>query len=259
MSEQRRFKAPVLLHAFIAAKTHEAEVMGMTRSWLAHVTRVGLRSHVLFVGGSNTDCALIIEQAPCVVHKWRRRGGSFKTKEASVDFRWNVTLALLRLGHSVIQTDADAFVLSARAVELLEQSLLLVQGLTDRFPAGLEKYKNWPMLGYCANNSMCQSTGFTYFRAQEVVTREVAAFVERLDGEPGWEQEMWQPHAAKLEALGVYSLLNQTGRDAFANWLAAEHALRRQEDASFLVLHLGFDHGKDKERIFRCAQLWLGD
>ena len=253
-------EAPILVHAFTAGEgSQRAEMVGMMRSWLAHITRVGLSSHVLFIGGSATDCSAIIHLAPCAVHKWRRRGGGDGRHSDSVDFRWNVTLALLRLGRSVIQADSDAFVLSARAVQVLEQSPLLVQGLADRLPADLLSYKGQKMQGYCANDGTCQSTGFTYLRAQEVVSNEVAAFVERLDSERGWEQALWQRHAAKLREMGVYGLLNQTGPDAFANWLAAEHAMKRRKDSSFLVLHAGYEHGREKERIFRCAQLWLGD
>lgn len=253
-----QIRAPILLHAFTGG-SHPA-VFGMMRSWFSHLVRVGLDGHALFASDSDADCALVVVWAPCAVHKWRRRGGGDGRHSDSVDFRWNVTLALLRMGHNVIQMDSDAFVLSKRAVVLLEQSPLLVQGLSDRLlPADVPVYKGQTEQGYCRNNGTCQSTGFTYFRAHKVVIDEVAAFLSHLDSGKEWEQAAWQPHAAILREQGVYNILSQTGHDAFANWYAAAYAMERHQDASFLLLHMGYEHGADKEHIFRCAQLWLGD
>jgi hypothetical protein len=245
--------SPLLLHAFSNVST----VAGMLTSWVAHTTRVSLMLHVLFVGHSSADCNFVARWAPCIVHasdfETRRAGSMTRAKKGmAVDTRWVYTWLLVHAGLDVVLIDADAFLLSESVLTALQQSTFLVQGLSDR------DYEGNSILPYCGGpDALCQSTAFTYFRAHPLIEQELYAFVVQLDRETGWEQELWQAHASKLQSMGVYSLLDRFGNAAFANWNVFRRSIELRIDIQPMVLHMGYIFGSAKQWTYICAQLWF--
>lgn len=62
--------------------------------------------------------------------------------------------------------------------------------------------------------------------------------------------------AAALRRRGLLAVLPHRGARAFANWGVFKAALEAREAITVALLHAGYVRGGDKERTFRCAQLW---
>lgn len=239
--------SPILLMSFTGT---EKRYFGFIKNWFDHVQRVKLSRHTLVVTSSFAECSLVSSRSPCVVNGWRRATG-FGSQPAG-EFRWAHTLKMLQLKYNVIQTDADAFIMTAAAVTHLENNPFLVLGLSDSLADGHVE------LDYCAlPGAVCQSTGFTYFRSHPTVVSELASFVARLHAETGWEQEMWQTHAKNLRKAGVYQILNTSGPHAFANWYNIVSEIRHELNLTIYVTHMGYIF--EKELVYQCAQLWYGE
>ena len=262
---------PVIMHCFASDYGGKGVRAGrhgffpMLLSWLGHVARVGRLDHVLVVGQSLADCALVTDFAPCLVHS-AVLGYPDAMNAYAQNFRWVYSDLLLRGGIAHVSTDADAF-LMADPMPALAAVDADVAGLSDRL------YDGAGPLGYCDEpNDPCQSTGFTLLRPAPDVLRLVGKFTRGFTG--GFEQQLFnQQVASELVVSGRYHLLPNSGDAAFANWNVVLPAIKEGLNLTLVVMHMGGQQGgvpgaaedgktywmDSKEFLFRCAEVWLDE
>ena len=97
-----------------------------------------------------------------------------------------------------------------------------------------------------------------FFRHHAAVVEQVEGFLEEIQRDGTFEQELFQPRAVALQAAGQLRMLPTRGDAAVVNWFVLWPRLQGGEGITPAVLHMGGKSHSDKERTFRCSQTWYG-